>query len=75
MTNKDKEIRTLAYVDARATHSVFHSDFCEELGLSLRSGRRIDITIGDCGIIPVYLHTLKVGIENMKITSEIGFSD
>jgi hypothetical protein len=28
----DKQIRTIAYVDTGATYSVFHSDFCEELG-------------------------------------------
>jgi len=75
VTKKDKEIRTLAYVDTGATYSVFHSDFCEELGLSLRSGRRIDITVGDGGIIPVYLHELKIRIESLKITGEIGFSN
>jgi predicted aspartyl protease len=73
--NKDKEVRTLAYVDTGATYSVFHSDFCEELGLILRSGSRTDITVGDGGIIPVYLHELTIRIENLEIAGEIGFSD
>lgn len=75
VSDKDRKIRTLAYVDTGATYSVFHSDFCEELGLRLRSGSRIDITVGDGGIIPVYLHKLVISIENLKITGEIGFSD
>ncbi len=73
--NRDKEVRTLAYVDTGATYSVFHSDFCEELGLILRSGNRIDITVGDGGIIPVYLHELTIRFEGMEIAGTIGFSD
>lgn len=73
--NKNKEIRTLVFVDTWATYSVFHSDFCEELGLPLRTGSRIDITVGDGGIIPVYIHKLKIKIENLEITGNIGFSD
>ncbi|MEW5936355.1 MAG: retropepsin-like aspartic protease [Candidatus Thermoplasmatota archaeon] len=75
VNNKDKRIRTLAYVDTGATYSVFHSDFCEELGLAMRSGNRVDITVGDGGIIPVYLHKLMLRIEDLKIVGDIGFSD
>lgn len=73
--SKDREVRTLGYVDTGATYSVFHSDFCEELGLILHSGSRIDITVGDGGIIPVYLHELLIRIEELEITGKIGFSD
>ena len=73
--NEDKQIRTIAYVDTGATYSVFHSDFGEELGLSLHAGERVDITVGDGGIIPVYLHDLKIRIENLEIAGKIGFSD
>lgn len=75
MRNNDKELRTLAYVDTGATYSVFHSDFCDELDLSLRNGKRIDITVGDGGIIPVYIHKVNIRIETLKITCDIGFSD
>ena len=75
ITNKNKKIRTMAYADTGATYSVFHSDFCEELGLLLRSGNRVDITVGDGGIIPVYIHKLLVKIESLKIIGNIGFSD
>jgi len=73
--NGDKQIHTIAYVDTGATYSVFHSDFCEELGLSLRAGKRIDITVGDGGIIPVFLHELTIKIEDIEIKGIIGFSD
>lgn len=49
--SKDREVHTLAYVDTGATYSVFHSDFCEELGLILHSGSRKDIVVGDGGTL------------------------
>ena len=73
--NGGERIRTLAYVDTGATYSVFHSDYCEELGLVLRDGVRIDITVGDGGIIPVYIHPLTVKIEDLTLRGVIGFSD
>ena len=75
VVNKEKRVRTLAYADTGATYSVLHSDFCEELGLKLRSGKRIDITVGDGGIIPVYLHELIIKIESLETVCKIGFSD
>ena len=75
ISGNGRKIRTLAYVDTGATYSVFHSDFCEELGLELHSGSRIDITVGDGGIIPVHLHELVINIENLKIPGKVGFSD
>ena len=55
-----REVLTIAYADTGATYSIFHSDYSDELGLELRDGKRIDITVGDGGIIPVYLHELLV---------------
>jgi hypothetical protein len=71
----DKSITTLAYVNTGATHSVYNSDFCDRLVCDLLKGERIDITVGDGGIIPVYLHEIKVEIEEMKFQAKIGFSD
>ena len=73
--NNDKSIRTLAYVDTGATYSVFHSDFSEELGIDLQSGKKYDITVGDGGMIPVFLHELKIKIEELEFIGEIGFSE
>ena len=73
--NKDKVVRTLAYLDTGATYSVFHADFAEELGLDIYSGERKDITVGDGGMIPLYLFSLKLIIEKIEISALIGFSD
>jgi hypothetical protein len=75
LSHDNKRARTLAYVDTGATYSVFHSDFCEALGLELKKGKRIGITVGDGGIIPVYVHRVKVIIEHLEIRCGIGFSD
>jgi predicted aspartyl protease len=71
----DKSVTTLAYVDTGATYSVYNSDFCDRLGLELLKGERIDITVGDGGIIPVYLHDIKVQIEKLEFIAKIGFSN
>ncbi|RLF48285.1 MAG: hypothetical protein DRN20_04865 [Thermoplasmata archaeon] len=73
--NQDKIVRTLAYLDTGATYSVFHADFAEELGLDIYSGERKDITVGDGGMIPLYLFELKLIIEQIHIDALIGFSD
>jgi len=74
LSYKTNKVRTLAYADTGATYSVFHSDFGEELGLDIHKGKRLDITIGDGGIIPVYLHDLSLRIDELKIKASIGFS-
>ena len=74
-TNNAKRIRTLAYADTGATYSVFHSDFCEELGINPQSGKRNDIVVGDGGTIVIYLHDLKIKIGKLEIIGKIGFSD
>ena len=73
--HKDRTVRTLAYIDTGATYSVFHSDFADELGLDLFSGERIDITVGDGGMIPLYLFELKALIEGLEIIAKVGFSN
>lgn len=71
----NKSITTLAYLDTGATYSVYNHDFCERLGLELLEDKRIDITVGDGGIIPVYIHDLTVQIEDLIFKAKIGFSD
>jgi predicted aspartyl protease len=71
----DKSITTLAYVDTGATYSVYNSDFCDRLGLELQKGKRMNIIVGDGGIIPVYLHDARIRIEDIEFGANIGFSD
>ena len=41
LTHNSNHVRVLAYADTGATYSVFHSDYCEKLGIGLRSGKRV----------------------------------
>jgi len=66
----DRVVRTLAYLDTGATYSVFHSDYAEELELDLYSGERVDLIVGDGGMIPLYLFDLKLIVEGVEITYE-----
>jgi hypothetical protein len=75
LTHNSNHVRVLAYADTGATYSVFHSDYCEKLGIDLRSGKRVDITVGDGGIIPVYLHNVVIRIETLEFPAVIGFSE
>ncbi len=71
----DKSVITLAYLDTGATYFVYNSDFCERLGLDLLKGERVDITVGDGGLIPVYMYDVKIQIEDLEFNAKIGFSD
>ena len=75
LTHRSNHVRVLAYADTGATYSVFHSDYCEKLGIDLRSGKRVDITVGDGGIIPVYIHNVVIRIETLEFPAAIGFSE
>jgi hypothetical protein len=75
LASPSKSITTLAYLDTGASFSVFNSEYCERLGLVLLSGKRVDIMVGDGGLIPVYLHELDIQIEDIKFKAKIGFSD
>jgi hypothetical protein len=75
ITHKKNSIRTIAFVDTGATYSVFHWDFGEELKIDIEKGDKIDLTVGDGGIIPVYLHDLKIKIDSLEFKGRVGFSD
>jgi len=75
LLNKEQSVRTLAYIDTGATYSVFHADFAEVLGINIYSGERRDITVGDGGMIPLYLFKMRLIIDALKIDALIGFSD
>ena len=75
IVNNNRAIRTLAYLDTGATYSIFHADFADQLGLDIYSGKRVDVTVGDGGMIPVYIFELKLIIEKLEIFAKIGFSD
>lgn len=68
-------IETEAYVDSGATYSIFKPDVAEILKLNYLKGHRTLLTVGDGGLIPVYLHNLKVKFAGHIFNAKIGFSD
>lgn len=69
-----KEIISLAYVDSGATYSIFNIAEAARLGLDYQKGQEILITVGDGGLIPVYLWQIKAKIEEIEFPATVGFS-
>ena len=70
-----REVRTLGYLDTGATFSVFHSDFCGALGLKLKDGEKVGMSVGDGGRLCVYVHRVEVRIEKLRLKTDIHFTD
>lgn len=64
----------MAYVDSGATYSIFHEDVAELLGVNLRGGLKVRVTVGSGEKIPVFLHRLKVQFSGEEFVARIGFS-
>lgn len=63
-----------AYVDSGASFSIFSTDRAEILGIDWKKGDRIHLTVGDGGLLEVYIHKLKVELANAHFIADIGFS-
>lgn len=72
---KEGWVELEAYIDSGASFSIFHKDRAEILGINYETGQELFVTVGDGGLLKVYLHKLKVELENEKFTASIGFSD
>ncbi len=63
-----------AYIDSGASISIFNTDRAEILGIDYTKGRKIHLTVGDGGLIEVFVHKLTVELGEYKFAAEIGFS-
>ena len=63
-----------AYIDSGASFSIFNTDRADILGLNYKKGRRLNLTVGDGGLIEVYLHNLQVEIAKTQFLATVGFS-
>lgn len=63
-----------AYVDSGASFSIFNADRADILGLDYRKGRRIFLTVGDGGLLEVFIHKLRVDLGGKRFMAQIGFS-
>jgi predicted aspartyl protease len=62
------------YVDSGANYSVVSSKVAEEFEFNYLAGDRINLQVGDGGLIPVYLHDLEIQLGRERFTCPIGFS-
>lgn len=63
-----------AYVDSGASVSIFQADRAELLGVPYQRGRKLRLTVGDGGVIEVYVHALRVELGGERFLADIGFS-
>ncbi|MBI3443572.1 hypothetical protein HY008_02790 [Candidatus Woesebacteria bacterium] len=64
-----------AYIDSGASVSIFHADRAEILGIDIQDGDSLYLTVGDGGLLEVYLHKVTVELASEQFSSTIGFSD
>jgi hypothetical protein len=71
----DRWIETEAYVDSGASYCIFKTEVAEILKIKLVKGHKVLLTVGDGGLIPVYLHNLPVKFAGHEFNARIGFSE
>ena len=64
-----------AYVDSGASWSIFHVDVAELLGIKLKKTKRRYVSLGNGGMLPVYLQQIKVRFAGQEFSAPAGFSD
>lgn len=67
-------ISFVAYVDSGATYSIFHEDVAELLGVDVKKGLKVWVTVGSGEKIPVFLHRLRVQFSGEEFVARVGFS-
>lgn len=70
---KDGWIDFEAYIDSGASYSIFKSDRAEILGLDYKKGQELFLTVGDGGLLKVYIHRMKVELANKNFVAQVGF--
>lgn len=48
--------------------------WAEDLDFDYRSGQPVNVQVGDGGFIPVYLHRLKMTLDEISFSATVGFS-
>ncbi len=61
-------------MDSGAFVSIFSLNEAAGLGLDYLKGKETFVTVGDGGLIPVYVHRLRVQIGSIAFNAAIGFS-
>lgn len=67
-------IQAEAYVDTGASVSIFSMNEALGLGLDYHRGKETLVTVGDGGLIPVYVQRLPIQIGTVVFPAAVGFS-
>jgi hypothetical protein len=67
-------IRSEVYVDSGAFYSIFSINEAQGLDIDYAKGKKLYATVGNGGLIPIYLHRLKVKLGSASFPATIGFS-
>lgn len=63
-----------AYIDSGASVSIFNIDRAEILGVDYKRGKQLHLTVGDGGLLEVYIHKLNIQLAGEEFMADIGFS-
>jgi len=63
-----------AYIDSGASLSIFNSDRADILGIDYTKGKSLHVTVGDGGLIAVYVCKVRVQLAGGQFRADIGFS-
>lgn len=75
ISSPQRWIETEVYVDSGASYTILKPEVAEILTVRFLRGHRVLLTVGDGGLIPVYIHNLKVSFAGHEFNANIGFSD
>lgn len=75
ISSPQRWIETEVYVDSGASYTILKPEVAEMLKVRFLRGHKVLLTVGDGGLIPVYIHNLKVRFAGHEFNANIGFSD
>ena len=67
-------VDTLAYLDSGASVSLFRNDIANQMNIDIEKGEKIHLE-GISGKITVYIHELKLIVDNIEFMLKVGFSE
>jgi len=67
-------VNTLAYLDSGASVSLFRIDIANQMNIDIEKGEKVHLE-GISGKITVYIHEVKVIVDDIEFILKVGFSE
>ncbi|MEW6069785.1 MAG: retropepsin-like aspartic protease [Candidatus Thermoplasmatota archaeon] len=74
LINKDIEKEFFALIDSGSSISIFKPEVARQLNIDLEKGEKL-LMEGVSGKISVYVHKIKIRVEDYEFTAKIAFSE